>query len=206
MPSEQKTQTQTTAPFKGQIPYLDQQWKEAKRLYGEGGPEYFPYSTVAPQNAYQIQAQELASQGAAGKLDPVFENVRSKVLPAVASQFSASGRTPSTAGGYGGVAADALTNAYAPFALQQYNNDYDRLYQSGKDVNQFQQAQVQDAQNRFNYYQNLPWDQLSRFQNATQLGGGYGSGSSQYHYNPFLQGASAGAGILGGLGSFIGAF
>lgn len=192
MPSEQKTQTQTSAPYKGQIPYLDQQWKDAKNIYQQGGQEYFPYSTVAPINQYQQQTMDLSSQGAAGKLDPVFENVRSKVLPAVASQFSAAGRTPSSAGSYGGVAADALTNAYAPFAMQQYNNDFDRLYQSGKDYNQHQQAQVQDAQNRFNFYQNQPWDNLARFQNATQLGGGYGSTSSNYSYNPFLQGASAG--------------
>ena len=192
MPSEQKTQTQTTTPFKGQIPYLDQQWKDAKALYQQGGQEYFPYSTVAPLNQYQQQSMNLASQGAAGKMDPVFENVRSKVMPAIDAAYSRGGRTPTGAGGYGAVAADALTNAYAPFALQQYNTDFDRLYQSGKDYNQYQQAQVQDAQNRWNFYQNQPWDNLARFQNATQLGGNYGSTSSNYSYNPFLQAAGAG--------------
>lgn len=204
MPSEQKTQTQTTTPYKGQIPYLDQQWKAAKKLYEGGGQEYFPYSTVAPINQLQAQSYELASQGAAGKMDPVFENVRSKVMPAIDAAYSRGGRRPTGAGGYGGVAADALTNAYAPFALQQYNTDFDRLYQSGKDVQAHQQAQVGDATNRWNFYQNQPWDQLARFQNATQLGGGYGTTSTPYYYNPFLQGASGVTGILGGLGSLFG--
>ena len=192
MPSKQETQKQTTAPFKGQIPYIDQQWKEAKRLYGEGGPEYFPYSTVAPLNSYQMQTMDLASQGAAGKLDPVFENVRSKVMPAVDSAYARAGRRPTGAGSYGAVAADALTNAYAPIALQQYNNDFGRLYQSGKDYNQYQQAQVQDARNRWDFYQNQPWDQLARYEAATQLNGNYGSTKSNYSYNPFLQAAGTG--------------
>lgn len=195
MPSQQKSSTSESKSLPYGVQYWNDTQKEAKKLYNEGGPEYAPWSTVAPQNQYQTQAYNLASQGAAGKLDPVFENVRSKIMPAIDSAYSRGGRRPTGAGGYGAAAADALTNAYAPVAQQQYNNDYDRLYQSGKDVNQYNQAQVQDATNRFNFYENRPWDQLARYQSGLNVsGGGQGASSTTqpYYYNPFTQIAGTG--------------
>jgi hypothetical protein len=190
MPSQQKTSTSETKSQPYGVQYWNKAQKEASRLYDSGGPEYFPYSTVAPLNQYQMQTMDLASQGAAGKLDPVFENVRSKVMPSIDAAYSRGGRRPTGAGSYGAVAADALTNAYAPFAQQQYNTDFDRLYQSGKDYNQFQQANVQDSVNRFNFYQNRPYDQLARLQQGLNVsGGGQGASSTTnpYYYNPFAQ-------------------
>lgn len=183
---KQQTTTQTSTPYGKQ--YWDYAQKEAKRLYQQPGPEYFPFSTVAPVNQYQQQSMDLASQGAAGKLDPVFENVRSKVMPAIDTAYARSGRRPTGAGGYGAVAADALTNAYAPVAQQQYNTDYNRLYQAGQDYNRYQQSQIQDRVNRWNYYQNLPWDKLSRYQGGIATGGGTTSSTAPYYNNPFLQG------------------
>jgi hypothetical protein len=190
MPSQQKSQTSETKSLPYGVKYWNEVQSEAQKNYKEGGPEYSPYSTVAPLNQYQRQSMDLASQGAAGKLDPVFENVRSKVMPAIDAAYSRGGRRPTGAGSYGAVAADALTNAYAPVAQQQYNNDYDRLYQSGKDLNQFDQANVQDFTNRWNFYQNRPYDQLARYQQGLNVsGGGQGASSttSPYYYNPFAQ-------------------
>jgi hypothetical protein len=206
MPSQQSSSTtQTSMPgwIKDKQNY---QLGQAIDLYKTSAPQYVPWSTVAPQNQYQTQAMDLASQGAAGKLDPVFENVRSKVMPAIDSAYSRGGRRPTGAGGYGAAAADALTNAYAPVAQQQYNTDYGRLYQAGQDQNQYQQAQIQDATNRFNYYQNLPWDQLGRLQQGLSLSstGGYGNTTQPYYQNPYLQGAGAGAQLLGALAQFYG--
>lgn len=198
MPTEQKSSTTTTAPFKGQIPYLDQQWKAARGIYEQGAPGYFPYSTVAPVNQYQQQAYDLASQGASGKLDQVYQNIESKVLPSVQAAYTAAGRSPGGAGSYGATAARALTEAYAPYALQQYNTDYNRLYQAGQDVNQYNQANIGDAMNRWQYYANLPWDHLARYASATQLDGSYGSTTSPYYQNPALS-------TIGGISSLLGA-
>lgn len=197
MSSDEKSGTTVTNSNPYGAKYTDYQQQEAKRIYQQGGPQYFPYSTVAPLNPYQTQAMGLASEGAAGRMDPVFENVRSKVMPAIDSAYSRGGRRPTGAGGYGAAAADALTNAYAPLAMQQYNTDYGRLYQAGQDYNQYQQANVQDAMNRWQYSQSLPWDQLARYQNAIQAGGGNSQTTSPYYQNNWLQGAGAGASLLG---------
>lgn len=200
MPSQQSSSTSESKSLPYGVQYWNQAQKEAQRLYQSGGPQYAPWSTVAPLNQYQTQAMDLASQGAAGKLDPVFENVRSKVMPAIDTAYSRGGRRPTGAGGYGAVAADALTNAYAPVAQQQYNNDYGRLYQAGQDYNQYQQAQVQDQTNRWNYNQNLPWDQLARYQQGLNVsGGGQGASSTTtpYYQNPYLQGLGAFTSLLG---------
>ena len=205
MPSQQSSSTSETKSLPYGVQYWNEAQKDAQRLYKTGAPQYVPWSTVAPLNQYQTQAMDLASQGAAGKLDPVFENVRSKVMPAIDTAYARGGRTPTGAGSYGAVAADALTNAYAPIAQQQYNTDYGRLYQAGQDYNQYQQAQVQDATNRFNYYQNLPWDQLARYQQGLNVsGGGVGAQSTTqpYYQNPYLQGAGALAQIFGALRGF----
>lgn len=52
------TQTTTTvvAPWANQIPYLNQVFSEAQRLYGTGGPTYYPESTVAPLSAQTTNA------------------------------------------------------------------------------------------------------------------------------------------------------
>lgn len=46
------TQTTTTssAPWSGQQPFLSHAFSEAQRLYGLGGPTYYPYQTVAPMS------------------------------------------------------------------------------------------------------------------------------------------------------------
>lgn len=184
---KQQTSTTTSTPYGAK--YWNYAQEEAKRLYQQPGPNYFPFSTVAPINQYQKQSMDLASQGAAGKLDPVFENVRSKVMPAIDAAYSRAGRTPTGAGSYGAVAADALTNAYAPIAQQQYNTDYNRLYQTGLDYNRYQQSRIQDAVNRWNYYQNLPWEKLAKYQGGiTTAGGGSTTSSQPYYNNPFLTG------------------
>lgn len=43
-----ETVTQSSAPWSGQAPFLSQVFSEGQRLYGSGGPQYYPNSTVAP--------------------------------------------------------------------------------------------------------------------------------------------------------------
>lgn len=66
--STQKVNTSTDmGPWKEQQPFLAQQFGEAQRLYGQGAPQYFPGSTVAPQNWAQaggyLQAEDFGKSG-----------------------------------------------------------------------------------------------------------------------------------------------
>ena len=57
--------------------------------------------------------------------DQVFQNIQSKVLPSVNSQFMGSGRYGSDS--HAGTMTTDLTNAYAPYASQQYQQGLDRM-------------------------------------------------------------------------------
>jgi hypothetical protein len=240
MPSQQKSSTTTTEPWSGAKPALQYGIGEATRLYERGAPKYYPGTTVAQFTPYQNAAvnatgarslygnsgMNLGQQGINNilsgdlGLDPVFENVKGKVLPAAMSAYSAAGRTPGGAGSYGGYAAEQLTNAYAPIAASQYNNalsmaptyaaeDWnriDRLNQAGGQVQGQNQANIQDSINRYNYAANAPWDQLTKLLSSVQgAGAGYGSSTQPYYSNPFLGGASALSGLMGGLGTLLSA-
>jgi Chaperone of endosialidase len=240
MPSQQKSSTTTTEPWSGAKPALQYGINEATRLYQSGAPKYYPSSTVAQftpfQNASLNATGARSLYGNSGMnlgqgqinnilsgdlgLDAVFENVKGKVLPAAMSAYSAAGRTPGGAGSYGGYAAEQLTNAYAPVAMQQMQNalsmapqyaqeDWnriDRLGAAGQQVQTQNQANIQDSVNRYNYAANAPWDQLQRLLSSVQgAGAGYGSSTQPYYSNPFLGGVSGLSGLMGGLGSLLAA-
>lgn len=155
------------------------------------------------------------------RLDPIFRDVEARVIPSAMSAYTKAGRTPGGAGSYGGVATEALTRAYAPIAANLYEGergrmqaaaglaptyaqsdyyDLDRLYDAGSKIQQQNQANIQDSVNRWNYYQQLPWDQLQRYLGSVQ--GNYGGTTTQpYYSNPFLQGAGGLGSLLGGIGA-----
>ena len=82
--------TSTTEPWEEQIPYLTGGFKEAKRLYNRGAPEYYPGETLAGFDPMQKAAQQATTgyamgpraagqqaaaeaslvQGLSGKIDP----------------------------------------------------------------------------------------------------------------------------------------
>ena len=53
-------------------------------------------------------------------LDSVYRNVESHVMPSIASVYTAGGRSPSGAGSFADTAARGLTEAFAPYAMQDY--------------------------------------------------------------------------------------
>lgn len=71
------SQVVTTEAPEFQQPYLERLFSEAESLYDTGGPEYFPYSTVAPLAPAETEAQQsllnyaggAASDTAAAALD-----------------------------------------------------------------------------------------------------------------------------------------
>jgi hypothetical protein len=234
-----------SAPWAEQKPYLIQGMKDAKSLYQQPGPAYYPGSTVAGFSPAQKQAQSLITNRATnnpllnqasgyvsdvfgGKYlnsnpynDQVFQNVQSKVMPAVNSTFGMAGRYGS--GLHADAAARGLTEAYAPYASQQYDQglqrmdnavglanslqdqqmkDYNALNQVGGQQQNLAQQEIGDAQNRFNYYQDLPYNKLAQYMGLVQ--GNYGGQTtSTVPYNqpsPFGQILGGGLGLLGLLG------
>ena len=246
--SQQKaTSTSTSEPWEEQIPYLEKGFESAENLWNAPGPEFFPGSTVAGFSPEQQQAQTLASQRALGGnatmdaaegygqdvlagnylnsnpyQDQVFQNIQSKVMPSVNSQFMSSGRYGSNL--HGDTMTRALTEAYAPYASQQYGQGLDRMDSMAQFAPQFAQndyndiaaldavggakqqlgqRETDDAVNRHAYYQDLPYNKLGQYMGL--IGGNWGgtTTSSQPYYqpSPFSQIAGLGIGALGAAGS-----
>ena len=241
--------TQKSEPWAAQSPYLKYGMDEATRLYQQAGPQYYPGSTVAPFSPAQQQAQALGQARALGGnqtmkdaqgyaqdvlkgnylnsnpyQDAVFQNVQQKVMPAVNSQFMGAGRYGSDL--HADTQTRALTEAYSPYASQQYQQGLDRMDQMAgmapqfasndwTDINalsniggqqqQLGQQELQDAVDRWQYYQQLPYNKLGQYQN--NIGGNYGGTTVGKTSTPqpsmWQQVAGAGAGLLG---SYLGGF
>ena len=243
------SQNSVSEPWKEQIPYLKYGMGEAARLYQQPGPTYYPGSTVAPFSAEQNQAFGMGTNRAlqgnqsmkmaegfgqdvmGGKYlnsdpyqDQVFQNIQSKVMPGVNSNFMGSGRYGS--GLHADTMTRALTEAYAPYASQNYQMGLDRMGQAasmapmfaandytdlaalesiGQQKQQLGQQELNDATQRWDYYQQLPYNKLGQFLNNT--GGSYGGTVTGTTKTPstqpsmFQQIAGGGLGLLGTLGS-----
>jgi len=245
--SEKTTSIQNSEPWKEQTPFLKYGMNEAMRLYQSNPPpQYYPGSTVAPFSAEQNQAFGLGAQRAtqgnqsmkmaegfgqdvmSGKYlnnpyqDEVFNNIQSKVMPAVNGNFMGSGRYGS--GLHGDTMTRALTESYAPYASQNYQQGLDRMGQAanmapmfaandytdlgaleaiGQQKQQLGQSELNDAAARWDYYQQLPYNMLGQFQAST--GGSYGGSTFGQTKTPsqqpsmFQQIAGGGLGLLGAL-------
>lgn len=247
MAGTQSTQTSTSnsSPWSAQQPYLQQGFDAAQKIYQGPGVSYFPNSTVAPTTANQNSAfnmgSNIAQQGQSnisgaqnfnndvinGKYqnnpysDQVFNNIQSHVAPAVNSQFSAAGRYGSDS--HANALATGLTNAYAPYASQNYQQGIGNMQQAagmapslnagqwnnaqnlqglGAQQQQHGQLQTNDAVARYNYNSNLPQLRLNQFQQ--NVGGNWGgvTTNTQPLYTPsiFSQIAGGGLGLAGLLG------
>ena len=248
--TKQATSTNVSEPWEEQIPYLTRGFEAASNLWGQGGPSYFPGSTVAGFSPDQLTAQNMIRQRAtagnpllgesqdyiSGVLngdemnnpysDAVFNNIKSKVMPALNSGAMMAGR-------FGSNAADdtmtrALTEAYAPYASDLYKfgqgqrmdaaryapdlafKDYmdaGALDVIGGQQQQLGQRELGDAMSRWDYYQQLPYNKLSDYMGL--ISGAYGgtSTTSSPYEVPNTWGTVLGAGstILGtALGSAFG--
>ncbi len=149
----------------------------------------------------------------------MFQNIMQRVAPSVNSQFMGSGRSGS------GLHADTLgrgiTEAYAPYAVQmrQYGlgqmdaaanrssmfaqndyNDINALGAIGQQKQDLAQNEIQDAVNRFNFYQDRDANKLAQYSGF--VGGNYGgTTTSQTPYQqPSIWSQIGGAALgLGGL-------
>lgn len=239
------TSTSNSEPWAEQQPYIKQGMAEAKKIYEGAGPSYYTNSTVAGFSPEQLQAQGLGSARAVGgnatmrasegyaqdvlsgkySGDPyggaVFQNIQSQVMPAVNSQFSSSGRYGS--GAHAGTLGTSLTNAFAPYAAQQYENSLNRmdsaaaaapmyaandytdinaLSQIGEQRQGLAQSELDDAVARWNFNQDKQANKLGQYMGF--IGGNYGgtTESAQPYQKPSTLSSIMG-GVLG-LGGLFG--
>jgi hypothetical protein len=242
--TKQAQSVSTSEPWKEQKPHITFGMDQARNIYNKPGPAYFPGSTVAGFSPNQVSAQERgiarSTQGNAGMgfaqgynndvlqgkylEDPndgmMFNNIRQKVLPGIASQFSGAGRYGSNQHQDTGIR--SLTEAYAPYASQmrQYGlgqmdaaanrapqfaaNDYADI-QAQADIGGQQQGmaqnELQDAMNRYNYNKDLDANKLAQYMGF--IGGNYGgTTTSQTPYQQPSIWSQLGGAALGGLGLF----
>lgn len=195
---------QNSEPPEFQLPSLKFGLEEANKLYKSAGPTYAPFNTVAGFAPEQEQSfaggMAHAGQGAqfntdvlSGKYmqdpnqDAVFENIRSKVNPAVMSQFMGSGRTGSTLNA--DTLGRGLVESYAPWASQNYQQGLDRMtnaannfapYQAmegvGQQRRQLAQQEIDDAKSRYDFGQDYASNKLREYMGF--IGGNYGQNST----------------------------
>lgn len=248
-PQQSTSTTKTVSnPWEPQQPYLKNTLARAEELYQAPGPQYYPGSTVAPFSAEQQQAQSMAAAraGAGNPLnaqaqqhvgnvlggqylndpyqDQVFENIRSHVMPSVNSQFSAAGRYGSNA--HADAAARGLTDSYAPYASNNWQNalgmmnqaardapglaqtdyfDIGQLAKVGAEKQGLAQQEIGDAIARWQYAQDLPYLKLNEYAKLTggSFGGTQTSSTPYYQPSPFSQILGAGLGLAGTIGPFL---
>jgi hypothetical protein len=238
-------QTQESSPWKPQEKPLKFGFSEAERLYKTGGPKFFGGNTVAGFAPQQEDAFQRGTQRAtlgnqtmrmaegfnqdvlSGKYsgDPyegqVFQNMQQRIMPVVNSQFMTSGRYGS--GLQTDTATRALTESFAPYASNMYQQGIDRMGQAasmaptfadndytdlaalmgiGSQIQGQNQAEIDADRERFEYEQNLPFNNLGMLMN--NIGGNYGGtvvSKSKVPQPGLLSQVAGGAlGIAGGLG------
>lgn len=143
-----------------------------------------------------------AAQGATSALAPIeYSNYQQQQQ----NQLNAAGQLNSnlaTAGsGAGGLYGQAMQQmlgglGIAPQTQGLAYGDLNQLFGAGQQQQNQSQQELNDQVNRFNYYQQLPYNQLNQFQ--SEIGGNYGGQfTTPYYTNPL----SATMGTLGGLGT-----
>lgn len=242
-----KSDVQEQEPWGPQQDFLKFGFNQAKSQFQQPGPGFFPFSTVAPFAPEQLSAMEgIAGRATAGSplntmssdyatrtlngdflspssnpwLQGVFDDINSKVNPAVTSTFANSGRTGSPLEGIN--LGTELTRAYSPFAFDAYNQertrqqqvlsmapsianqdyfDMDRLAGVGALRQGQGQAELGDAQARYDFEQNLPYQKLAQFMGL--ISGNYGGTMSMPSYSNPAAGALGGAAAGAGIGTHI---
>lgn len=238
------TSTNTSEPWAEQKPFLTEIMGKAQDLYKNNTPQYFPSSTVAGFSPQQEQAFGMAANratqgnatmkaaegytqdvlGGQYSGDPyqsqVFQNMQSQIMPAVNANFSSAGRYGS--GAHTDSMTRALTDSFAPYATQMYQQGLNRMDNAAQQAGQFAQNdyadiaaladvgaqrralaqdEIGDAQARFDYAQDLPYNKLQQYLGT--VGGNYGgqSTSTTPYQKPGLL-SQVGGGILGLAGLF----
>jgi hypothetical protein len=217
-------------PNNTNAPVNDWQSNSLQGIYGSG-----MQGSAVDANA-QNAAQNYTNGSMLSAGNPYFQQMATTlgqtITPQVMSQFESSGRYGS--GAAANALSSALTNKIGDMAYNNYNQgqtnqlqaaalspglsqtDYTNLNAAntaGNALQGQQQNQINADAGRYNYYQQLPYQQLQNYQQAvTGQYGGTQSTSQPYYQNPLASAAGAASGIGGllsgagslGLGSLFG--
>jgi hypothetical protein len=241
-PSGSTTTVNNSAPWSGQQPYLQSGFQSAQNLYNQGGPQYYPGTTLAPvapqsEQAIGLQTGRALSGspviGAADRnltatlngdylspssnpwLASTYDTAAGQVRSSLDSQFSGAGRygSGSHQGAIGQADSNLANQIYGgnyqqerqnqisamgqavPLANQDYT-DISALNNAGIQQQTNAQSQITDQLNRYNYNQQLPYNNLQNY--MKMISGNYGQSATTtqpYFTNPTanLLGAGVGA-------------
>jgi len=170
------------------------------------------------QGTYGSSRNALAEGSALGALDAQMQSVANNVYMSdyantennrlgALNQIAMQQNSQATNAGnlFNQSAGNNLTNI--GYGLQNYKNALampldmmNQTYQVGSDIYHQKQAELSDATNRWNYEQNAPWDNISRFKQlidpTSSLGG---AGTSNSTTSQFAPKTSMTGNIMGGL-------
>ena len=226
--------TQTTLPPNYMLPYIGTGLKSAANLLQSNTPQYYPGQTLAPFSPVQQQAMganigldQNLMQGSGNPYEnAMFNQAAQATQGQLSSEFAGAGRNLEASMP---LRSDQLNNLATNFYGQNYQNDVQNAMNAGQNymgiggqIQNQAQNQINANMAKYNYYQNLPYQQLGMYQN---LLGGFQTGQqtqTPYFTNPMagalgggLAGASAGSsfgpwgtaigGALGAIGGYSGA-
>ncbi|MFA6134663.1 MAG: hypothetical protein WC869_11675 [Phycisphaerae bacterium] len=205
------------------MPYLKDVLGQAKNLYNQSGPDYYPGSTVVPMAGETTAALDAQTQrallgsplnqaaqqttmdtlngnflsGGNPYFQGAFDSMARPVTDAVQAAMARSGRlgsgaeTQTMTRELGDIGSKLMYQNYndernrqmqasqiAPLLAETDYNDIAKLAQVGGAYEAQAGAELQNDVNRFNFYQQQPWDKLAQYSTFVQ-GGTYGGQSTQ---------------------------
>ena len=184
--TKQARSSSSSEPWGPQQEPIKYGMSEARKLYDQAGPSYYPGSTVAGFSPEQNQAfgmgTQRATQGNAGMgiaqgynndvlqgkylEDPndgmMFQNIQQKIMPSVNSQFMGAGRSGS--GLHADTLGRSLTEAYAPVAMQMRQYGLGQMDAAANRAPQF----AQEDWNNINALRDIGSQKQGQAQNEIQ--------------------------------------
>jgi len=188
--------TTTTAPPSYLYPYMGTALSQAGSLLGSAGPQYYPGRQVAGFTQPQQEAftgltgiDTGLMQGSGNPYeDAMFHQAAGATQNQLSSEFAGMGRNASAAEPLRG---EQLNNLATSFYGGNYQNDVNNALTAGQNLlgigNQVQQEaqkQIDANTQKYNYYQQLPYQQLQRYEQFLQGVNPGSQQSSPYFTNP----------------------
>lgn len=228
--TKQEVSTQSAAPWSGQAPYLTSLYQSAQNLPLQQHYPGQTVADMSPETSQALNQQTQMAQAGSPAVNQwnktlqgdylyggqgfnqALQAAHSQIAPMVQGQFEAGGR-------YGGGLAQeaetsALANAFAGMYGQERQNqmaammnpslgysDIAALGDVGQQREAYQQQQLSDALNRWNFAQQAPYDRLAAQNAVIQAGypGGETISSAPRQETPFEQLFRVGGASFSGL-------
>lgn len=193
-PAGQTTTTQTPPSY--MYPYIGTALSQAGDLLGGKGPQYYPGQTVAGFSQPQQQAfagmtgldKELMRGSGNPYEDAMFSHMAGTTQNQLSGEFAGMGRNAAASEP---LRAEQLNNLATGFYGGQYQGDVNNAMAAGQNLlgigNQVQQEaqnQIDANMQKYNYYQQLPYQQLQQYEQFLQGISPGSQSSAPYFTNP----------------------